>query len=122
METPKYRKYETIYMLRPNITEDVIKKTNERIFDIINNKGKLLVVDNWGLRKTAYPVQKQHKAYFFHLTYAGSPGLVADVELQCRIAEDVRKHHSIKIADTVPAEELKKEVKLKATSRSHNAE
>jgi small subunit ribosomal protein S6 len=116
LEKQNYRKYETIYLLRPSLNEDAIKKINDRIFDVINNKGKLLVVDNWGLRKTAYPVEKQHKAFMYHLTFAGQPGLVGDVEHLFNLIEDITKFHSLKVAKTVSAEELEKEVEFKATA------
>jgi small subunit ribosomal protein S6 len=104
------RKYETIYLLRADLSEDSQKALNQRIFDIItNDEGKLLQVENWGVRKTAYPVQKQTKAAFFQITYAGRPSVTAKLEHLFRIVDEIMKYHSLKIADTVTDEELEQE-------------
>ena len=56
------REYETIYILRPDSTTDVIAQVNQKIRTVVEGGGgTLLKVDNWGKRKLAYEVKKQLK-------------------------------------------------------------
>ena len=63
------REYETIYILRPDSTTDVISQVNLKVRGVIEaGGGTLLKVDNWGKRKLAYEVKKQLKGiYLFSL-------------------------------------------------------
>lgn len=105
-----YRKYETIVLYLPDVAEDAKKRVNERLFEMMNGSGKLLRVEDWGMRKTAYPILKRTKAHFFNLVYAGTTDLVAKIERQIRISDEIVKFHSMKVADEVTAEELEAEV------------
>jgi small subunit ribosomal protein S6 len=112
------RKYETIYLLHPTLSTDQSKKVNEKIFNIIKeDEGKLLHVESWGIRKTAYPVRKQGKGNFFQITFAGKPGVIGKLERSFRITEEIMKFHSLKIADTVEQEELEQDVVFAEKSR-----
>lgn len=105
------KKYECIYVLRPDLTEDREQKVANRIQLLIeSNSGKLMRIDDWGVRKTAYPMQKHSKAHYIQITYAGPAGIVAQLERILRMLDEVMKFHSIKIADQVESEELQQEL------------
>ena len=75
------REYETIYILRPESTTDVIGQVNTKARSVIEaGGGKLLKVENWGKRKLAYEVQKQMKGIYLFFSYLGAAGLVEEVE------------------------------------------
>jgi small subunit ribosomal protein S6 len=67
------REYETIYILRPDSTNDVIAQVNGKVRGLIETGGgTLLKVDNWGKRKLAYEVKKQLKGIYLFFAYLGS--------------------------------------------------
>lgn len=108
------RKYESIYVLHPNLTEEAQKRVNNKIHSIITgDDGKILEVNNWGTRRTAYLVRKQGKGHYIQLTFAGNPGVVAKLERNYRITDEVMKFHNLKVADEVSAEELEQEIVYK---------
>lgn len=115
------RKYETLYLLRPNLTEDAQKRLRTRISEAIKtNGGKVLRETDWGVRKTAYPIKKQAKAHIVELLYAGQPGLVGEIERLLRIMDDIIKYHSVKAGDLVTAEELAKETEFQVKAREES--
>src|SRR3954465_12816079 len=70
------REYETIYILRPDSTTDVISQVNLKVRGVIETGGgTLLKVDNWGKRKLAYEVKKQLKGIYLFFSYLGTAGL-----------------------------------------------
>lgn len=96
------REYETIYILRPDSTNDVIAQVNSKVRGLIENGGgTLLKVDNWGKRKLAYEVQKQLKGIYLFFSYLGHAGLVEEVERNLRLTDSVVRYYSVKIAENV---------------------
>ena len=72
------REYETIYILRPDSTSDVIAQVNQKVRGVIEaGGGVLLKIDNWGKRKLAYEVKKQLKGIYLFSSYLGTAGLLA---------------------------------------------
>ena len=115
------REYETIYILRPDSTTDVIAQVNQKIRGIVEaGGGTLLKVDNWGKRKMAYEVKKHLKGIYLFFSYLGSAGLVEEVERNLRLSDSVIRYYSVKIAENVdPAartSELTEEMFTKAST------
>jgi small subunit ribosomal protein S6 len=96
------REYETIYILRPDSTTDVIAQVNQKIRGVIEaGGGNLLKVDNWGKRKLAYEVKKQLKGIYLFFAYLGTAGLVEEVERNLRLTDSVIRYYSVKMAENV---------------------
>ena len=96
------REYETIYILRPDSSNEQIAAVNQKIRGIIETGGgTLLKVENWGKRKLAYEVQKQMKGMYLFFSYLGTAGLLEEVERNLRLTDSVIRYYSIKIAENV---------------------
>src|SRR5262245_46103095 len=96
------REYETIYILRPDSTTDVIAQVNQKIRGVVETGGgTLLKIDNWGKRKLAYEVKKQLKGIYLFFSYLGTAGLVEEVERNLRLTDSVIRYYSVKIAENV---------------------
>jgi small subunit ribosomal protein S6 len=96
------REYETIYILRPDSTNDVIGQVNTKARSVIeSNGGTIIKVDNWGKRKLAYEVQKQLKGIYLFFSYLGTAGLVEELERNLRLTDSVIRYYSVKIAENV---------------------
>src|SRR5260221_8128778 len=77
------REYETIYILRPDSTNDVIGQVNTKARTVIEAGGRPIIkVDNWGKRKLAYEAQKQLKGIYLFFSYLGSAGLCLESQDQ----------------------------------------
>ena len=96
------REYETIYILRPDSTSDVIAQVNQKVRGVIEaGGGNLLKIDNWGKRKLAYEVKKQLKGIYLFFSYLGTAGLLEEVERNLRLTDSVIRYYSVKIAENV---------------------
>ena len=96
------REYETIYILRPDSTSDVIAQVNQKVRGVIEaGGGTLLKIDNWGKRKLAYEVKKQLKGIYLFFSYLGTAGLLEEVERNLRLTDSVIRYYSVKIAENV---------------------
>ena len=100
----RLREYETIFLVRPDLAEDLVDKIVERMRGIVHRDGgKVIKVENWGKKKTAYEVKKNLRAIFVRFLYLGDTKSVAEFERNLRMTDDVMKYQSVKIADDVEA-------------------
>jgi small subunit ribosomal protein S6 len=98
----RVREYETIFILKPDVTNEVIGATNSKIRGVLEaGGGTLLKIENWGRRKLSYEVKKQLKGIYIFFRYLGNPGLVEEVERNLRLTDSVIRQYSVKIAENV---------------------
>jgi small subunit ribosomal protein S6 len=58
--------YESMIILKPQLTNDEAVKENENAVAMITeNGGELIKTDVWGKRQLAYPINKQHEGHYF---------------------------------------------------------
>ncbi len=64
------RKYETMFILRPTLTEEEVKKFIERINNLVTeNKGKIEEEPKYFKRNLAYAIKKNSSGYYFIFNY-----------------------------------------------------
>ena len=98
----RLREYETIFLVRPDLAEDLVDKIVERLRGIVQRDGgKVIKVENWGKKKVAYEVKKHLRAVFVRFLYLGNTHMVAEFERNLRMTDDVLKYQSLKISEDV---------------------
>jgi small subunit ribosomal protein S6 len=96
------REYETIYILRPDVDNDVAGKVIDRARDVIKRlDGTLTKLDNWGKRKLAYPIQKNTRGIFVYLKYVGFSDLVAELERNLGLLDEVVRFQTVLLQEDV---------------------
>ncbi|HMM37222.1 MULTISPECIES: 30S ribosomal protein S6 [Desulfovibrio] len=96
--------YETLVLLSPELAEENRKTLIDNLSAIVDREGgKVNVVDDWGIRTLAYPVQKQTRGYYVRLEYAGPGPLVAELERNIRITDGIFKFVTVRLADATAA-------------------
>ncbi len=92
------REYETIYIMRPDTTNDGVGEINGRVRGIIEKMdGKVVNVDNWGKRRLAYEVSKERKGIYLYWQYLATRGVVDEVERNLRMLDSVIRYMTVKI-------------------------
>jgi len=105
------RRYETIFIARPNLGEDEIETITAKATSTIENDGgTILRINNWGLKKLAYLIKKENQGYYVYLDYAGIPESIAEIERVFRIDDRVLKYLTVKLADTCDPEAVKEQL------------
>lgn len=94
------RKYETIFILQPELSEDDIKSVTTKAQDVISSyKGECFRMDDWGIRKLAYPIKKSARGRYYYIRFDGNSALIAELERRLRLDEKVLRYQSINITD-----------------------
>ncbi|MEA3468185.1 MAG: 30S ribosomal protein S6 [Thermodesulfobacteriota bacterium] len=99
------RRYETIYILRPTMSEDEVTAVIENTNAILSTDGgQVISIDKWGLRTLAYLINKESQGYYVFCDYATNPANVEEMERKFRIDEAVMKYMTVKVADSITDE------------------
>jgi small subunit ribosomal protein S6 len=97
------KRYETIFILDPDLEEEQTQSTIEKVKGIISqNNGEILKSEDWGKRKLAYQVKKKTKGHYILLHFIGSPTLVSELERNFRVMDAVIKFQSIRLDENLP--------------------
>jgi small subunit ribosomal protein S6 len=105
------RRYETIFIIRPSAGEEDINRIIETTRQIIvDEKGSIIEMTRWGMKKLAYLIKKESLGFYVFCDFAGTPAAVAEIERKFRIEDLVLKYLTIKTADSIKEEEIAKAV------------
>jgi small subunit ribosomal protein S6 len=96
------REYETVYILRPDVESDMAERIIERLKEVIGRlDGTLTKLDNWGKRRLAYPIRKSSRGIFVYLKYVGFSDLVAELERNLRLFDEVMRFQTVLVAEDI---------------------
>ena len=89
-------KYESVIIINPSLEEEAIKDLITKFTDIINNEGTVEKVTEMGRKKLAYEIQKNKEGYYVVFNFEAKPELIAELERQYRITDEVIKFIVVK--------------------------
>ncbi|GMV38939.1 MAG: hypothetical protein AMXMBFR64_06550 [Myxococcales bacterium] len=97
-----YRKYETVFIVRPELADEDSTKVWERVEGVLTRMGgREIKRETWGKRKLAYEVAKNKKGLYLYLRYLGANDLVLELERNLRLMDDVLKFQTVKLDDDI---------------------
>ncbi|WP_462270357.1 30S ribosomal protein S6 [Desulfobacter sp.] len=116
------KKYETVFISDPDMSDQAREELLERVKGIIDReKGILLNIDDWGLKKLSYEIKKKLRGYYVCLTYGGTGALVTELERNFRLSDFIMKFMTILITEDVTEESLKQEAAQEKEAASQEA-
>jgi len=117
------RRYETIFILRPNVGEDEITRVIESTTKIILDQGGTIIeLNKWGMKKLAYLIKKETLGYYVYCDFAGTPAAVTEIERKFRIDDSVLKYMTIKTEASISEEEIQEAVTAASEKQTAAAE
>ncbi|MBA9028066.1 MULTISPECIES: 30S ribosomal protein S6 [Bacillaceae] len=92
------RKYEIMYIIRPNIEEDAKKALVERFNTILTDNGaEMTEAKEWGKRRLAYEINDFRDGYYMLLKINGEAAAIQEFDRLAKISEDIIRHMVTKI-------------------------
>lgn len=84
--------YETVFILNPVLSEEQAKDTVEKFVNVLKKaKAEIVNVEQWGLRKLAYPINKKSTGFYNLIEFAAEPHIIATLETEYRRDESVMR-------------------------------
>ncbi|CAM3058737.1 Small ribosomal subunit protein bS6 [Sphingomonas antarctica] len=90
--------YEHVFLARQDLAQaqvDALAATATQIVE--TGGGKIVKTETWGLRSLAYRIAKNRKAHYVMLEFDAPGAVVAELERQTQINEDVIRYMTIKV-------------------------
>jgi small subunit ribosomal protein S6 len=97
-EDKKLHEYELVYIVGPEITDEVLETRVNNITQFITGKeGVVDGVEKWGKRRLAYPIKHFLEGNYVLTKFKLSPARCQELEANLRISEDIIRHLLVKV-------------------------
>ena len=101
------RRYELMLLLRPDLEDDKLQASVEKVTRaIVNAGGSLSKVSPWGKRRLAYDIGNHREASYFLIHFDIEPAQVREIERGMLITEEIVRHLVTVLEDRGPVDEL----------------
>jgi len=94
------RNYHSVLILKPDLDEDQVDQSVEKITSIINKfGGSILKLDKWGKKRLAYRIKKNKFGYYLNVYHTCEQGRVLDLEKGYQLYEQIIKYLVIRLEE-----------------------
>lgn len=115
------KNYETVFILTPVLSDVQMKDTVDKFVNLLKDEGADIInVENWGLKKMAYPIQKKSTGFYVLVEFKADPSLIKKLEIEYRRDEKILRFlttvldkHSIAYAERRRKGEFNKKTEAK---------
>jgi small subunit ribosomal protein S6 len=92
------RSYELVFIVHPEMDEDGLTTVLETVEGLVKRSGgEVTRVDNWGLRRLAYPIRNQWEGQYVLMRVELEPQGVAELERGLLLVEPVMRHLVVRV-------------------------
>ncbi|MGO4889034.1 30S ribosomal protein S6 [Anaerobacillus sp. MEB173] len=87
------RKYEIMYIIRPNLEEAATKEVVERFNNVLTSNGaEIEKATEMGKRRLAYEINDFREGFYMLLNVNSNPAAIAEFDRLVKINEDIIRH------------------------------
>ncbi|MEM7463091.1 MAG: 30S ribosomal protein S6 [Pseudomonadota bacterium] len=92
--------YEHVFLARQDVSGQQVDALIEQFKGVLeSNEGSVSKVENWGLRSTAYRINKNRKAHYVLMNVDAPASAVAEMERQMRLNDDILRYMTIRVEE-----------------------
>ena len=92
------RKYEIIFVVKPDVTEEDIGKLITQMEGVVTGSGGTIdKVEKMGRRRLAYRVARQREGFYILFLASGSGDMVKEFERRLKVADAVIKYMTVRV-------------------------
>ncbi|WP_066379449.1 30S ribosomal protein S6 [Anabaena sp. CA = ATCC 33047] len=89
--------YETLYILRPDLTDEQVEQAIAKYQNILQEQGaENLEIQNRGKRRLAYEIDRHRDGVYIQFNYTGPGTAIAPLERAMRLSEEVIRYLTTK--------------------------
>ena len=91
-------KYENVFIVNPDLTEDAAKALLEKFTGIITSNGGIIDnISEWGKKKLAYLINDFSEGYYYVVNFTAAATLPAELERVFNITEGILRSLIVKL-------------------------
>lgn len=95
------RHYEIVVLFNPDKSEQVQSIIEHYSSIIVNSKGTIHRLEDWGRRQLAYPINKLHKAHYILLNIEVSQRVIDELTMNFRFNDAVIRSMIIRVKNAI---------------------
>ena len=108
------RRYETIFILRPDSADPQIKESIKRYEGIIAaGAGEMIETEEWGARELAYKIKGERRGFYVRLDYVSPGPVMNEVERNLRLSDNVLRYLSVLVDDNADVAKVREELEAR---------
>src|SRR5512144_2853588 len=109
-----------MYGVNPDTPVDTIGKLNEAIGKLVEKEGGTVVrMDDIGMRRLAYPIQKKEDGYYVLFEIDGSGQEIAELERRMRVNDMIMRYITVRVdEDRKSADKRREKREARAAKRT----
>jgi small subunit ribosomal protein S6 len=105
------RRYETIFILRPDLGESTQKESIRRFENIVRaSGGEMIETDEWGFRDLAYRIKGERRGFYIRLDYGGSGATMNEIERNLKLSDSVLRYLSVLVGRDIEPGSVRAEI------------
>ena len=94
------RDYELVVIISPEVTDEEVPVTLEKMNQFINDRGgSITEVNQWGRRKLAYPIENFMEGNYVLTQFKMEPKQTAELEASLKLTEEILRHLLVRLSD-----------------------
>jgi small subunit ribosomal protein S6 len=93
----RIRNYETMFIVKPTLSEEETQSQIELVkANITKNGGEIIECDDMGSRELAYEIQKNKRGYYYVIYFTAPSESILELERNYNINENILRHMFVK--------------------------
>lgn len=98
------RNYESLYIIHPEVVGDELTAMVEKFQKVLTDQAaEIHKLDNWGVRKLAYPIKKVERGNYVQTLFCAEPEVIAEFERRLRLDEKIIRFLTVRFEEEFPA-------------------
>ncbi len=98
--------YESTFIIRADADEEEVTRLRTRLQEVIETRGgKVMVFEDWGKRKLAYPIEKAEYGRYIYMNHVTPPDAPSELERIVRIEFNIVRYLTVRLEDNVDFDE-----------------
>ncbi len=111
MSSTSSHSYETVYILRPGVSDTDAGAIHQKVDNVIEKfQGKVKQRDDLGIQPLAYEVDDEHSGRINIVVYQGGAGVVEEIERHFKISDNVIRYLTVAVEEEYDYTKVKKQI------------
>ncbi len=91
------RNYEAVVIVDPRLEEAAIKQAVEKFTKVIDSKGEVAKLDEWGRRRLAFEINHLSEGHYVVDSFKAPPDLITELDRLLKIGEEYIRHKIVRV-------------------------
>ena len=92
--------YENTIVAKQDLADLELKKIRDKYSEIINSSsGKVVKIEEWGLRNLAKKIKNYKKGFYIHYKFEGNNDTLNEIEKRIKLDGKIIRHLTVKYKD-----------------------